>query len=249
LADPLLTLELVLPRLTRSILAFALVVSFGLARVHAQQGVEDRVPPVNDTPASSEGEAPPSARMFGVLPNYTTVEEGRAAQPLTITQTFKMAARGSFDPYVFPFVGVVAGVNQSSNKPYAQRYAIALADNSIGNFLTTAIMPSVTHQDPRYFQSGTGNIARRALYAASRSVITRGASSGAQFNLSEIGGNAIAAGVSNLYYTSSAERTVTAMLSRWVMQVTWDTLSNELKEFWPDIRSSMAARRHSKSDN
>jgi hypothetical protein len=72
----------------------------------------------------------------------------------------------------------------------------------------------------------------RVAYAASRSIVTRSDSGRPQFNISEIGGNALAA--ANAYYPS-AERTVTATLSRWGMQVMWDTLSNELKEFWPDV--------------
>jgi hypothetical protein len=76
---------------------------------------------------------------------------------------------------------------------------------------------------------------RRVEYAASRSVITRDRSGQRQFNYSEIGGNAAAAAVSNLYYPPDA-RSASAMLVRWGTQVMWDTLSNELKEFWPDIR-------------
>ena len=69
-------------------------------------------------------------------------------------------------------------------------------------------------------------------------MITRGRSGRSQFNGAEIGGNALAATVSNLYYTPS-ERTVTGTLTRWGMQVMWDTLSNEMKEFWPDIRAKL----------
>jgi hypothetical protein len=179
--------------------------------------------------------APKSDHMFGVLPNYSTVEDGTIAPRLTTRQTFQMAALSSFDPYVFPFVGVVAAINPAPGQSYPQRYATSLADNAIGNFLTSAVMPLVLGQDPRYFESGHGSIARRAWYAASRSVMTRGRSGHPQFNVSELAGNAIAAGVSNLYYTP-AERTITGTLSRWGMQVLWDTLSNEMKEFWPDIR-------------
>ena len=176
--------------------------------------------------------------MFGVLPNYATVEEGQAAAGLTTQQSFQMAALGSFDPYVLPFVGVVAGLSPAPGQSYGRRYMTSLADNSIGNFLTSAVLPLAIGQDPRYFQSGRGSIARRVAYAASRSVITRGRSGSSQFNVSEIGGNAIAAGLSNLYHVP-AERTLTGTLTRWGMQVMWDTLSNEMKEFWPDIRRKL----------
>ena len=194
--------------------------------------------------ASQTGPAPagPQARMFGVLPNYTTVEGRDRVPPVTTTQTFQMAARGSFDPYVFPFVGIVSGINQAPGQSYAQRYATALADNSIGNFMTTAIVPMAAQQDPRYFASGQGSLARRLAYAASRSVVTRSRTGAAQFNVSEIGGNALAATLSNLYYPSS-ERTITGTLTRWGMQVAWDTLSNEMKEVWPDVRTMLHRRR------
>src|SRR5258706_16046398 len=46
----------------------------------------------NSPPAE---EKPP--RIFGVLPNYTTVEDGAKARPLTTGQAFEMAALSSFD--------------------------------------------------------------------------------------------------------------------------------------------------------
>jgi hypothetical protein len=177
-------------------------------------------------------------RIFGVLPNYATVEGASAIGPITTRQMFVMTARNSFDPSVFTFVGVVAALGQGGGAGYAPRYATAMADNAIGNFLTSAVLPSAFNQDPRYFERGEGGFLHRAGYALSRSVVTRSRSGQTQFNYSEIGGNALAAGISNAYYEPSA-RTVAGTLTRWGMQVLWDTLSNELKEFWPDIRQKM----------
>src|SRR5207253_8616670 len=95
----------------------------------------------------------PPDRILGVLPNYTTVEDGAAFQAITIRQMFQMAAMGSFDPYVFPFVALVAELGPGrEGAGFATRYQMTLADNSIGNFLTTAIVPSLVGQDPRYFE-------------------------------------------------------------------------------------------------
>jgi hypothetical protein len=182
-------------------------------------------------------------RLFGVLPNYATVEGTAKIGSVTNRQTFQMAALNSFDPVVYPFVGVMAGLGQKGGLSYGKRYATAMADNSIGNVLTSAVLPTLLHQDPRYFELGDrgGGLLRRARYALTRSVVTRSRSGQAQFNYSEIGGNAIAAGLSNFYYTSS-DRTATGTLTRWGMQVMWDTLSNEMKEFWPDIRRRIHRR-------
>ena len=40
---------------------------------------------------------------------------------------------------------------------------MALADNSSGNFLTTAVLPSALKQDPRYFEMGQGGLASGRL--------------------------------------------------------------------------------------
>jgi hypothetical protein len=177
-------------------------------------------------------------RIFGVLPNFSTVEGAKTIEPLSTAQMFEMTARNTFDPSVFSFVGVVAALGQRGGVGYAPRYATALADNAIGNFLTSAVLPSALHQDPRYFELGEGGFLHRAGYALSRSVLTRSRSGQTRFNLSEIAGNAVAAGISNAYYAPS-DRTVTGTLTRWGMQVLWDTVSNELKEFWPDIRQRL----------
>jgi hypothetical protein len=190
------------------------------------------------TRSAAQSSEQPDAHMFGVLPNYSTVEEGEGAGRLTPKDMFKSTALNTFDPWVFPFVGLTAGISDNGRQAYGARYATALADNSIGNFMTSAILPAALKQDPRYYQSGRGSILRRIGYAASRSVITRSQSGHAQFNVSEIGGNAVAAGVSNFYYVPS-ERTVTGTVGRWGMQVLWDTLSNEMKEFWPDVRAGL----------
>ena len=186
-------------------------------------------------------------RLFGVLPNYGTVEDATTVSAITPKETFRMAALNSFDPYVFPFVGAIAAVAQVENQEkslgrrpgaYAVRYATSLADSSISSFLTSAIVPTLLQQDPRYFELRQGGVWHRALYAASRTLITRSRSGETQFNLSGIGGNAVAAALSNLYYPSGDDSTAQT-LTRWGTQVMWDAVSNELKEFWPDIRRKM----------
>ena len=183
-------------------------------------------------------------RIFGVLPNYTTVEKEDEAPRITTEQTFRMAALGSFDPFVYPFVALTTEAAQIEHqepswgggpKAYAKRYATAFGDNAIGNFTTTAIVPALFKQDPRYFELGEGSVARRLAYAASRAAVTRARDGRREFNISEIGGNAVGAGVSNLYHPVE-DRTLADTLERWGSQVLWDTVSNELKEFWPDIR-------------
>ena len=195
--------------------------------------------------AQDGGAAPqtfqPDPHMFGIFPNHATVEDEPDAPPVSTRQKFAMASENTFDPWVYPFIGVVASMNHSFGpgvSGFAKQYAASLTDNMTGNFLTSAALPSLLHQDPRYFELGSGGVWRRAGYAASRIVVTRGDSGAPQFNVSELGGNMLAASISNVYYPA-ANRTLTGTLSRWGMQLLWDTLSNEMKEFWPDIRQRL----------
>lgn len=110
-----------------------------------------------------------------------------------------------------------------------------MADQAIGNYLTEAIVPTVTHEDPRYYTLGHGGFLKRTGYAVSRLLVTRTDSGGRAFNISEIVvGKGAGAGISDLYYPSS-ERTWTKTGQKWVTQIALDGAFNIVKEFWPDV--------------
>lgn len=203
--------------------------------------------PAQPTPqkdAQGNSTKPQNDRLFGVLPNYVTVEGGGTIKPLTSKEKFKLSAEGIFDPAEFVFVGVVALVNQAENdnpewhqglKGYARRYGNAFANQAIGNINTGAIWPSLLHQDPRYFQKAKGSFTHRFFYSASRIVITRTDSGHSQFNYSEMFGSLTTAGISNIYQPRQ-ERSLGNTLDTFGTQVLYDALSFELREFWPDIK-------------
>jgi hypothetical protein len=213
-------------RMLARLVSASLIVALGASTAFAADDADDATVDASAT------------RLFGVLPNYTTVDGTHVANQTT-HDSYRAAALGSFDPVMYPFIGVMTLVgHDDSNSSFETRYSRAFADNAIGNFMTTAIVPSLTNEDSRYFRRGTGGVFSRLAYAASRSVVTRGRSGGARFNVSEIGGTAAAAGLSNIYY-SPADRTVNGTLTRWGTQVMWDTVANEMKEFWPDIHAKL----------
>jgi hypothetical protein len=183
-------------------------------------------------------------RLFWTLPNFLTVENASQVPPLTSRQKFKVVARSSFDYVEYPYLGFLAGISQAENSEpgfgqgaagYGKRFGAAFADNTIENFMVGAIVPSLLHQDPRYYQLGHGGFWHRAGYAVSRMFVTRTDAGNKQINCSEILGSAIAAGISNAYHPSG-DRTLSNTMSVWGTQVGWDTVATVVKEFWPDIR-------------
>jgi hypothetical protein len=216
-------------------------------------------------------------RLFLALPNFLTLENAGNVPPLTTKQKFKVVARGSFDKIEFPWYGVLSGISQAENSEpgygqgwegYAKRYGSAFADGTIENFLTSAVFPSLLHQDPRFFQSSEGGFAHRAGYAVSRIFVTRTDSGRTQFNYSEIVGSAVAAAIStNTYHPRSfittrydantnmltyvynaSSRTLPNTASVWGTQVLYDTITIVIKEFWPDVHRKMT-HKHSADAN
>jgi len=192
-------------------------------------------------------------RLFFALPNFLTLENAGQVPPLTTGQKFKVVARGSFDYVQFPWYGFLAGVSQAEDSEegfgqgaagYGKRYGAYWADGTIENFMTGAVLPTVFKQDPRYFQSGHGGFWKRTDYSVSRIFVTRTDSGHNQFNVSEILGSAMAAGISTYSYHPSADRKLGNAASVWGSQVGYDTITLVVKEFWPDIRRKLKKPPH-----
>jgi hypothetical protein len=189
-------------------------------------------------------------RIFWSLPNFLTVENSSSAPPMTAGQKFNLVARSTYDPVEYPFTAIVASFGQAGNSEpkfgqgfggYAKRYGTAFADTTIGNFMTGAIFPSLLHQDPRFYQIGTGRLFHRILYAGLQVFVTRSDSGNTQFNFSEILGNGMAAAIANTYHP--APRTLLNSVSIWWTQIGWDAAGYELKEFWPDLKHTLHRQR------
>jgi hypothetical protein len=209
-------------------------------------------PSANIEPPPADSVQPRNDRIFGVLPNYRTVENPNIRMaPLSAKGKFKLAVEDSFDPYAYVIAGAFAGLGQTKGDPkswgeeswgpYIKRYAASFADQTSENIMTEAVIPSLLREDPRYFRLGTGGFFKRSGYALTRIWVTQTDAGHRTFNFSEIMGAAASAGISNIYYPRE-DRTMSANLSRWGVMVGEDTFFNLLKEFWPDIRGKMFKR-------
>jgi hypothetical protein len=200
-------------------------------------------------------------RLFFALPNFLTVDKNGNIIPLTAGQKFKVVARGAFDPVQIPWYGILSAIGQAENtepgygqgwEAYGKRFATYAADGTIENFFVGAILPSILHQDPRFFPKPEGSFFSRAGYAVSRIVITRSDSGKREFNFSEVFGSAMASAISTYSYHPrrtfkglnsmgvpeyyASDRTLSNTASVWASQMGYDAITIALKEFWPDIR-------------
>jgi hypothetical protein len=205
-----------------------------------------------DPTAPKETNGTSNDRLFYTLPNFLTLENAGHVPPLTPGQKFKVVARGSFDYIQIPWYGFLAGISQAENSEsgygqgsqgYGKRFGASFADGTIENFMTGAILPTILHQDPRFYQSGRGGFWHRTFYAISRIVITPTDSGGSQFNYSEVAGSALSAGISTYSYHPHEDRNFPNTTKVWGTQIGYDTLTLVVKEFWPDIRRKIRGTR------
>jgi hypothetical protein len=195
------------------------------------------------SPNENKDEGKQSKRILWIFPNYRAVSANTQLPPLSLKSKFWLATQDSFDYSSFISAGIVAGISQGNKsypefgqgaKGYGRYYWHAVSDQAVGNYLTEAIVPFATREDPRYYTLGQGGFFKRTGYAVSRLFITRTDASGRTFNFSEIVGNGAGAGISDTYYPSR-ERTWTKTGQKWLTQIALDGVFNVAKEFWPDI--------------
>lgn len=196
-----------------------------------------------------------SQRMLGIVPAFNEVIGGHAV-PLTPGQKFRLFFRGSVDPYQFAIVSIDAGIEQAQNEypeyhqgtvGYLRRYGAAFADNWDGNFWGNAVLPSLLHQDPRYFRLGHGRPMHRILYAAATTVIAKNDSGRWQPNYSNIAGNLIGGAISNLYYPAS-ERGIGLTISRGLTVSAEGAFGALAEEFYPDYARWLQNRHARKAE-
>ncbi len=149
-------------------------------------------------------------RVFGIIPNFYVSYDQNAA-PLTSGLKFRLAAKVAFDPITFIGVGIAASAEQAGDNPnypqgwkgFGERYGAVYANGLTDIMIGGAILPSLLHQDPRYFYQGTGTTQSRILHAVSSPFVCRGDDGRPQPNYSTIGGDLASAAISNAYYPTS----------------------------------------------
>jgi Carboxypeptidase regulatory-like domain len=147
-------------------------------------------------------------RIIGFIPNFY-VSYDPVFVPLTKRLKFQLALRSSVDAVTFLGVGFLAGVDMATGSApdyqqgaagYGQRFGAIFTDSFTGIMIGGAVLPSLLHQDPRYFYQGTGTNKSRFLHAIALPFVAKGDNGHWQFNYSTVGGDLASGAISNLYY-------------------------------------------------
>jgi hypothetical protein len=203
------------------------------------------------SPSKAQSEVPPEKqqpkRILGVMPNFRAVSAGAIPPPPTPKQAFKIATQNSFDYSSFIFVGITSALAEATDahpklgkgmEGFGNYYWRGFVDKTDGNYWVIFILPTIFHQDERYFALGKGGFWKRGFYAATRVFITPDYHGHNSFNISELGGRGIAQAISTTYYPSSGE----SIAVKYAYALGRDALTNVFREFWPDIATHVLHR-------
>ena len=193
-------------------------------------------------------------RILWLVPAYDVARRDAPFTSLSATEKLNLFADNSFDRFTIVSAAFDAGINQATNTPsgygqggegYAKRYGAAVADKVTSDFLKTFLYPTIFRQDPRYFamtsEGGKYGKGKRLWYAMSRVFVTRGDNGRAQFNISNILGDASSAAMVNVWYPPR-DRDVETTLARFGSRLGVDMGGNILKEFWSEISGVIRKR-------
>jgi Carboxypeptidase regulatory-like domain len=147
-------------------------------------------------------------RVLGIVPNFYVAYDGQFA-PMTPELKYRLAWRTATDAATFGANAFLAGLDQADGASphyrqglagFGQRYGASYAGTFTDVMVGAAILPSLLHQDPRYFYQGTGTKKSRLLHAVEAPFVAKGDNGRWQPNYSSIGGDLVSSSLTNLYY-------------------------------------------------
>ena len=200
-------------------------------------------------PADPTGNAVPlerrqPQRILGFMPNFRSVSGGTTPHPPGWKYNFKIATRQATDYSSFIFLGITSLTAEGTNEHPALGKGIGgfyaytwrgFLDKSDGTYLSAWLLPSLLHEDTRFYALGSGHkIAIRALYVISRQAVARTYSGKQTPNIAGLGGKVLTQVVSRTYYPSSATSFGT-LATKFGYSVMRDIAFSSIREFYPDV--------------
>ena len=181
-------------------------------RIEELQSAVTVTPKTTDEMAIQQVKIEEKQRALGVIPNFFEAY-GPNPAPLTAKLKFNLSFTALRDPFTFAGVALIAGVGQATGNPayvqglkgYGERFGANYANQFTTMMVAGAVLPSLLHQDPRYFYQGTGTKTSRTLHALSSLFVTRGDNGRAEPNFSSLGGDLASGAIASAYYPERNE--------------------------------------------
>lgn len=163
-------------------------------------------------------------------------------RPLTPEQKFDYFVDYAKSPYTFGSALITAATWHVYGDPpygpgmagFGKSYGAALSQREIAAMLQRWAIPTLFHEDPRYFRAPPHeDILQRGVYAVSRVVLTKADDGRDKFNCSYVLGGFASAAIGNAYIRN---RDYTSVTQDFFLNMVNDAAFNVAREFWPSVR-------------
>ena len=195
----------------------------------------------------------PHKRVLLLFPGYETIQDPTTpVAPLRTRQKFEMAYRKTVDPSFLIESAMFAGFDQMANYgpqygsgagAFAQRFGYNAANLSSNFLLTDGLLPTIFHQDPRYFRKGSGSVASRIWWALRSEAVAYSDTGTEMPNYANMIGFGMSTALSNAY---SPENSITfgKTMERYGVKEGVSFGLNVLREFGGASSAVMHLQRH-----
>jgi hypothetical protein len=230
--------------------------SSGSAEMSTSNAEADLRPPASDPlpcPAaeiSPEAEAASASASCAEQYPLRRVVDSNLRQSLTSSQKGVLAVRGIVDPLNLAVVAGEAGVAIGSNahtaygpglKGFGRLTGYDLLGESTGEFFGTFLIPSLTHEDPRYRRMQNASVKRRVFHALARTFVAEHDDGRTMPNYATLLTYPITAELGNLY-VPGGHTSGEATMRRIGVGIATDPIGNLIAEFLPDIARRVHVR-------
>ncbi len=200
------------------------------------------------SPAFAQGKIDPAlpaapvlfTRTLVLFPGVDTVKDPDAVLPaLTAREKFWIFRRRTVD-FSLPVEAVMFAASSQATgyspdygagaQAFAERFGSYAGSIASSSFFTDALLPSLLHQDPRYFRKGRGSTLSRIFYAIKSEAVTRSDSGGLTLNSSGLLGFGMSTALSNAWYPRRSI-TFSGTMQRYAVKLGISAALNIMREF------------------
>ena len=240
--------------------------TFSLDLAQTGQSAQDanrgdaRPKPSSNVPLDANGNPIPldlrqPKRILGFMPNFRSVSGGSVPHPPGWKYNFTVATHQATDYSSFIFLGLTSLTAEGMNmhpvlgKGIGGFYAYTwrgFLDKTDGTYLSAWLLPSLLHEDTRYYALGKGHsIVIRSLYVISRQAVARTYGGRQTPNIAGLGGKVLTQVISRNYYPSSAT-TFSVLATKFGYSAMRDIAFSAVREFYPDIAAHYVRKHREK---
>ncbi|MGC9157797.1 MAG: hypothetical protein ACP5FH_02310 [Terracidiphilus sp.] len=213
----------------------------------------------SDIPLDANGKPIPierrqPRRILGFIPNFRSVSGGAVAHPPGWKYSFTVATHQATDYSSFFFLGLTSLIAEGTGEHpvlgkgvegfYAYTWR-GFIDKTDGTYLSAWLLPSLLHEDTRYYALGAGHsVTVRAFYVISQEAVARNYEGRDTPNIAGLGGKVLTQVFSRYYYPPGTT-SFSDLATKFSYSVMRDVGNSAIREFYPDI-AAYYLRRHRK---